>query len=191
MNRTILIVTLVLLPAGLACSKKQSTPTEPAATTPAAAVVCVGGSRYIGSIRVPGYWQDGVRHDLPYTGYTGADVYGIAVSGGTVSCAGSLYISDDYACSWLNGAMQVLPCGTHASEAYGMTVSGGTLYSGGFYYTTTGTVPCYWAGTARHDLSADSTVSAQVNGIAVSGGTVYCAGSYNSSGTAWAPCYWA
>ncbi|MCX7029616.1 MAG: chitobiase/beta-hexosaminidase C-terminal domain-containing protein [Spirochaetes bacterium] len=142
-----------------------------------------------GSTRIPCYWKDAGRTDLPYgTGGTassiylsGADIYTAGDNnGGTPSLA---------ACYWKNTTKYDLPSGTVRAQAFSIFVNGSTIYTAGYYNDASKSIPCYWTGTTKTDLAGDGSHDAVAWSVCESSGTVYTAGSY-LDGTKRNACYW-
>lgn len=69
--------------------------------------------------------------------------------------------------------------------AKGIDVAGGTIYTAGSCNDGTGSIACFWTGTARTDLAPGDYAYA----VRASAGHVYVAGSYTDGGEN-LPCYW-
>ncbi len=67
----------------------------------------------------------------------------------------------------------------------------GIAFCAGSYTNEKGlSVPCYWSGTKRVELSGEGLLAGIVNAIYVEDGIVYCAGTYSTASQSGIPCYW-
>ncbi|MDR1307925.1 MAG: hypothetical protein LBK74_10180 [Treponema sp.] len=170
----------------------------------AAAIAVSGSNVYIaGSERshtgnyqwksTPGYWLNGVWHDLPVSGTYGSAA-AIVISGSDVYIAGQDGDGEKSTPGyWLNGVWQGLPVTGTSGSARGIAVSGSGVYILGSDGDTFG----YWLNGVWQALPL---IGAQgsANGIAVSGSDVYIVGyDYDTSvepedffGFPSAACYW-
>jgi hypothetical protein len=67
----------------------------------------------------------------------------------------------------------------------------GIAFCAGSYTNDKGnSVPCYWSGTKRVELTGEGLLAGMVNAIYVKDGVVYCAGTYSTAIKSGIPCYW-
>jgi hypothetical protein len=134
--------------------------------------------------QAPCYWMGTTRIDLSNdstAGYTTS----IFVSNGTVYSTG--YCTRP--CYWVNSVRKELE-DTVWGFVTSIYVVDTTIYLGGYRSGQYGnSLPCYWVGKTRTDLSIGNSTNGKVNSIYVSGGTVYTSGFYGDMGNN-TPCYW-
>jgi hypothetical protein len=188
MKKTIFLSAVIVILALLinGC-KPAAAPTAPAAAGPT--IYTAGAYSPDGIAFNPCYWQGTKRTDLDNDGYE-SEVYGMAVSGGTVYTAG--YDNDGFEnipCYWTGQTKQTLPSESNEGNANAINVVGGTIYTAGYYVNGSdiGTA-CYWTGLNETDLNG-GTIDACAFALDVFDGTVYTAG-YYIYGTETVGCYW-
>jgi hypothetical protein len=153
--------------------------------------VYAAGSYDDGQKKIPCFWVETSRTDLPGDGFHNAQANCLYVTPwGTINTAG--YYSDgnkNVPCRWIGTVRTDLPCSS-GGEAISIFVSAtGWPYTAGYNLGNGGTdhIPCYWAGNTRIDLPYAGAGVAQA--ILVVGRTVYSAGYYQDHGKP-VPCYW-
>lgn len=148
--------------------------------------VYVAGYYQNSSTKVPCYWKDGVRVDLPGTYY---EASALAIKGGKPYIAGFEYTGTD-PCYWADGTKVSLDrTGLTNARAQAITIADGKIYVAGRGTSATSTIPCLWTDGARTDVSMGVYTNAKVSGMTVMNGSVYLCGD-EYLGSKDVACYW-
>ena len=154
------------------------------------------------STKVPCYWKNQTRTDLPQlNNLAGGEATSIAVSGSDVYVVGfTRQTTKSVPCYWKNDNRTDLSTidANQSGKAQGIFINGSKIYIAGQTINAAGKgIPCYWENGNRTDLS---TLAANYGGIAwsifVSGSVIYVSGNtQNDISDFWTrknvPCYWA
>jgi hypothetical protein len=152
--------------------------------------IYVAGSYSNGTVSIPCYWKNGIKTDLPFTGYVHGRAEKIIVDGGNLYVSGSVDSGgEEFGCYWKNGVISLLSNNSYAQD---MAIANGVIYivgqyeSGGYYF------PCYWVNGIKTDLSIPEDGYGNASKISIFGGTIYITGQYALTSWSYSKiCYWA